>query len=149
MFISVGPKIPESAILPIEGNPSSGFFTTKDFVEAQGTATESTYFDISVNIPSNSKILATSLRIDVALSSSNGGTSFTAQYTGGSSLLVTSSGDFAKNTKINTFHDAVGTSTTGVANLRVTCNGDKTFIAGGKITAIVYYQSLASMESVP
>lgn len=149
MHISVGPKIPESAILPISGTPSSGFLTTKDFAEAQGIATNSIYFDIPVNIPTNSKIIATSLRVDAALTSSDGGTSFTAQYLGGSSLSITSSGGFTKNTKINSFHDAVGTSTSGVSNIRVVCNGNKTFESGGKITAIVYYQTLTSMSNVP
>lgn len=148
MHITVGPKIPESGILPLQGAPSSGSLYTKNYKEVQGTATASSYFDIPLQVPTNSKILATSLRVDVALSSSDGGTSFTAQFTGGSALQVTTTGNFSLNSKENVFHDAIGSATTDITNLRITCNGDKTFVAGGKITAVVYYQSLTALQSV-
>lgn len=148
MQITVGPKVAESSIRPVMGAPSSGGFDTKNYAEAQGTATDSTYFDIAVNIPANRKILATSLRVDTELASSDGGTSFTAQFTGGSYLTVTSNGSFSKNTKIDTFHDAVGSSTSAVTSLRITCNDTKTFAAGGKVTAVVYFQALTSLQSV-
>jgi len=148
MQITVGPKIPESGILPLQGSPSSGYLSTKNYKEVQGTATANTSFDIPLQIPANSKIVATSLRVDVELTSSDGGSSFTAQFIGGSALQVTTTGAFTQNYKENVFHDAIGSATSDVTNLRITCNNSKTFSAGGKITAVVYYQSLTSLQSV-
>jgi len=148
MIVTVGPKIPESSIAATVDKASSGFLSTKNSVEAIGTATAAASFDININLPAGVKIIATSLRVDTALTSSNGGNAFIATYIGGSSLHITSTGAFGKNTKVNKFHDAVGSETSATTNIRIKCNDEKLFASGGKITAITYYQELTSMASV-
>ena len=148
MYVSYGPVWLGSPIPGQNVQPSSGVMSPLKFKEAQGTATASQYFDIYVQIPTNAKILSTSIRVDTALTSSNGGASFTAQFVTGTALLVTSSGAFTKNFKSDVFHDAIGSSTSAISNLRITCNGGKLFSAGGKVTAIVYYSAISSMNDV-
>lgn len=117
--------------------------------EATGTATAAKTFDIEVNIPSGAKIMGCQLRVDVALTSSDGGTAFSAAYIDGSTVSVGSGVAFAKNTKENTFFDenAATSITSAETDITVTCDGAKTFEAGGKVKAIVYYQEFTAMGS--
>jgi hypothetical protein len=148
MNITVGPKIHPSNISTQMTSPTAGGYLDTKFKQAQGTATAGTFFDISLSIPAGVKLISTSLRVDTALSSSDGGTSFTAQFTGGNSNIVSSTGAFAQNTKVNKFHDTIGSETTTTTNLRITCNGSKTFASGGQITAVCYYQEIQSLNNV-
>lgn len=111
--------------------------------EATGTTTAATSFTIQANIPSGAKIEGCQLRNDVALTSSDGGTTYSAAYSGGGSGAICSGTAFAKNTKENSFTSEV---TTGETDITVTCDDAKTFEAGGEVTAIVYYSEFTAME---
>ena len=131
--------VPEVSIIG-----STGGLKTKSS-EATGTATAASAFDIEVNIPSGAKILGCQLRVDVLLSAGTG-VSWSAAYIDGSTQTLGTGLAFAKNTKVNTFFDeAAVTAITGAeTDIRVTVN-TADFIAGGKITAIVYYQEMTAM----
>jgi hypothetical protein len=117
------------------------------YSEAVGTATAAATFDIEVNIPSGAKIIGVQLRVDTALSSSDGGTTWSAAYIDGSTASVASGKEFAQNTKQDTFFDAHAATdiTSAETDITVTADGGKTFIAGGVVRAIVYYQTFTAM----
>ena len=119
--------------------------------EATGTATAATTFDIEVNIPSGARIIGCQLRVDTALTSSDGGTTWTAAYIDGSTSQVGTALAFAKDTKKNTMYDVNLASDIASAetDIRVTCDGAKTFAAGGVVRAIVYYEDFTFMDNAP
>ena len=109
----------------------------------QGTATAATTFAIAVAIPTGCKLLAVQLRVDVILVSSDGGTAFTAAFDTGSTTEIGAAIAFAKNTKVDKMLDEITSGTTGIT---VTADSAKTFAAGGKVTAIVYYEELSAVD---
>jgi len=111
-------------------------------VNAVGTATAAKTFAIQVNIPTGAKIFGCQLRNDVVLTSSDGGTTYSAAYSGGGSGVISSGTAFAKNTKENSFTSEVAS---GEADITITCDGGKTFAADGQIRAIVYYYEFTAM----
>ena len=117
--------------------------------EATGTATAAATFDIEVNIPAGAKILGCQQRVDVALSSGDGGTTWSAAYIDGSTVATAAGAAFTKNTKVNSFLDehAATAIASAETDIKVTINSGN-FVAGGKVTAIVYYQTLSTLASV-
>ena len=115
--------------------------------EATGTATAAATFDIEVNVPSGAKIVSTQLRVDTALSSSDGGTAWSAAFIDGSTASVASGAAFAKDTKVSTFFNANAATdiTSAETDITVTADSAKTFIAGGKVKAIVTYYEFTAM----
>jgi len=124
---------------------TTGGVTTKTS-EATGTATAASTFDIEVDIPSGAKIISCQLRVDVALSSGDGGTTWSAAYIDGSTQTLGAGKAFTKNTKVNTFFDetAVTAIASAETDITVTINSNN-FISGGKVTAIVTYQEFTAM----
>jgi len=110
--------------------------------ESTGTATAAVSFDIPVAVPAGCWIQAVQLRVDTALTSSDGGTAWTAAYSGGLSAEIVAAQAFAKNTKANAIVPGI---TTAPTNITITADSAKTFEAGGVVRAIVYYRSLAAM----
>jgi len=117
--------------------------------EATGTATAAKTFDIEVNVPNGAKIVSSQLRVDVALTSSDGGTTWSAAFIDGSTAAVAAAAAFAKNTKVNTFFDANATTDIASAetDIKVTADDTKTFVAGGKVTAIITYYEFTAMAN--
>ena len=115
--------------------------------EATGTATAANTFDIEVDIPSGARILGCQLRVDTALSSSNGGVSWAAAYIDGSTSAITTGQAFTLNTKANTMYNTNGANDIASAetDIRVTCDTAKLFVAGGQVKAIVYYEDFTAM----
>jgi len=107
---------------------------------AQGTATAAATFNIPVQVPAGAVILGAQLRVDVALTAGTG-TSWEATYNTGASQVIATGKAFAINTKANApFDHKTDTDiTSNVTDITITCNAAD-FIAGGKITAIVYYE---------
>jgi len=128
-----------ASILGIQG--TTGGLALKT-LEAVGTATAAKTFKIEVNVPTGTKIWGCQLRNDVALTSSDAGTAYSAAYSGGGSGVISSGTAFAKNTKENSFTSEV---TTGETDITITCDDSKTFAAGGKVSAIVYYYEFTAM----
>lgn len=117
--------------------------TLKDTVLGQG--------DSTLTIFAKNRILGWSFRIDTALASSDGGTTFSIISQAGFAAPVTlvSGLTFTKNTKWTTM--SVGLSadqlTTGTVTLRIQCDGGKTFSAGGQVRAIVYRERILDMDN--
>ena len=118
--------------------------------EAVGVATANTTFDIQVNVPTGSRILGCQLRVDTALTSSDGGVAWTAAYLTGATQQIGTGLAFAQNTKHNQMFDANAATdiTSGEVDIQVTCDAAKTFIAGGVVRAIVYYENFTTMANV-
>lgn len=125
---------------------TTGGFNVK-IAEATGTATAAATFDIEVDIPSGARILGCQLRVDTALTSSDGGTTWSAAFIDGSTSAVAAGAAFAQNTKVNTMYNANAANDIASAetDIRVTCDGGKTFVADGQVKAIVYYEDFTAM----
>jgi len=95
---------------------------------------------IQVNIPATSRIIGCQLRVDTAITSGDGATSWAAAYSGGASDAIASGQAFTKNTKVNSLVTATITSE---ADIVITPNSG-TFNAG-VIRAIVYYETFDTM----
>ena len=114
--------------------------------EAIGTATAASTFDIEVNIPSGARILGSQLRVDTALSSGDGGTTWSAAYIDGTTASIGSGLAFTKNTKNNVMYDANTATdiTTAETDITVSINSNN-FTAGGVVRAIIYYEDFSTM----
>ncbi|MFA5753980.1 MAG: hypothetical protein WC905_01285 [Patescibacteria group bacterium] len=111
--------------------------------EATGTPSgTTTYFDITVNVPSGARLLGTQLRVDTALTT---GETWSAAYQTGSSTVIAAAGQaVAKNTKINKMHvDEITTDTTVI---RITRDAGNFTDSVGVIRAICYYETFETME---
>ena len=132
----------------IQSGTTGGF--NRQVAEAAGTATAATTFDIQVNVPTGSRILGCQLRVDTALTSSDGGTTWTAAYLTGATQQIGAGLAFAQDTKHSQMFDANAATdiASGEVDIRVTCDAAKTFIAGGVVRAIVYYENFTAMANV-
>lgn len=100
---------------------------------------------IAVNVPSGARILGVQLRVDTAITSGDGATSWAAAYVNTPTTAICSGKAFAKNTKHSAIHGA-HEITTGVATITITPNSG-TF-SGGVVTGTVYYETVESMLDV-
>lgn len=97
---------------------------------------------ITLSIPSGARLLGVQLRVDVAIASGDGATSWTAAYSGGSSTALVTGQAFTKNTKANKMH--VDEITTDVTNIIITPNSG-TF-SSGTVRAVAYYEDFIAMS---
>ena len=132
-------------------SPTSGGGLRNMMAEAVGTAVAATSFAIEVNVPSGARVNAVQLRVDTALTSGDGGTSWEAELSGGVSHTLGGGYSFNKDTQATLMLDA--SAATLIANaevdITVTCDTAKNFQAGGQVRAIVYYQDLVPMAAAP
>jgi len=114
--------------------------------EATGTATAAKTFSIAVNIPTGAKIIGTQLKVGRVLTSSDGGTAFSAAFATGSTQACGTAIAFAAGTTQDTFFNpqAATPITTNTTTITVTADSSKTFEAGGTVKAIVYYEVFVS-----
>jgi len=120
-------------------------------VEVAATAEEATAIVIALAIPAGARVLGVQLRVDVALTSGDEGSTWDAAFSGGLSTSIATSQSFDINTKVNLLLDANAASviTTDETDITVACDsGAKTFAAGGVIRAVVYYEALDAMDDV-
>lgn len=113
---------------------------------AEATATLSgATTDIDINIPASVVIVGCQLRVDTAVTSGDGATSWGAVYKTGATATIATGQAFTKNTKVNTFFDANGATaiTSNITDITIAPNAN-TF-SGGVIRAIVYYYQFAAM----
>jgi hypothetical protein len=118
--------------------------------DAVGTATAAKTFSIAVNVPAGSILLGCQLRVETALTSSDGGSAWSAAYATGATQAVATAAAFDLNTKVNTPFESSGTTpiTSNTTTITVTADSNKTFAAGGKVRAIVYYMAFTAMDSL-
>jgi hypothetical protein len=118
---------------------------TRRMATAQGTATAAATFNIAVQVPAGARILGVQLRVDVALTAGTG-VSWAAAYNTGATQAIATGKSFNINTKVNASFDHFTETdiTTGATDITITCNAVN-FIAGGKITAVVYYEDLTTL----
>ena len=101
---------------------------------------------IAVNVPSGKIIRGVQLRVDTAITSGDGGTTWTADYTNTPTTAITSGQAFAKGTKYNALHTA-REFTTDTVTITITPNSG-TF-SGGAVRAVVYYEDLVTLSDAP
>ncbi len=111
---------------------------------AEATATLSgASTTIQTNVPADSRVLGVQLRVDTAVTSGDGATSWTATYSGGLTSSITTSRPFAQNTKFNSL---VGGDAASEVDIDIT--PDAHTFSGGVIRAIVYYETFVAMDSL-
>jgi hypothetical protein len=108
---------------------------------------------IAVNIPVGARILGAQLRVDTLIASGDGGTTWSAAYSGGAAAQAITTGQaFAKNTKANQMFDPNVNSplvTSSVGTITITCDGAGPTFSAGVIRAIVYYEDFTAMGNNP
>lgn len=125
-------------------NVTVGRFARKSY---EATATLSgANTTIQVNVPAQAKLIGVQLRVDTAVTSGDGGTSWDAAFSGGSSTAVATGKAFTMNTKV--VFPMTGEIVGSEADILIDCNGAFTF-SGGVIRAIVYYEEIAAMDDLP
>jgi hypothetical protein len=130
---------------------NSGYLYTYTMA-ALGTATAANSFVITLSIPTGAKLIGANLRVDTALTSSDGGTTWSAAWSGGATQAIGAGGYlFAKDTVTSAFFNvnAATDIASNTTNITVTADSAKTFIAGGTVRAIAYYQTLTNMGAAP
>jgi len=128
-------------------NSDGGYMKT--FTDTICTALSGASGSIPVNVPIGAKLLGVQLRVDVAITSGDGATSWTAAYATGSTQSITTGQAFTKNTKVNKMFDPnVATPiTTGTTTITITPNSG-TFSAG-VVRAVCYYETFTAMGNKP
>jgi len=101
---------------------------------------------IAVNVPSGKRIKGIQLRVNTAITSGDGGTTWTAAYANTPTTAITSGQAFTKNTKFNALHPAYEV-TTDIVTITITPNSG-TFSAG-VIEAFVYYEDTVALADAP
>jgi len=101
---------------------------------------------IAVNVPVGRRIKSVQFRVNTAITSGDGGTTWTAAYVNTPTTAIGSGYAFALNTKINVVHPAYEL-TTNTVTITVTPNSG-TF-SGGIIEAFVYYEDFVALSNAP
>ena len=133
----------------IESATSGGGYK-RTLSEATATLTGATT-TIQTNIPAGSRILGCQLRVDTLITSGDGGTSWTATYTGGAAQAIGAAGQaFTKDTKVNAmFNDTTETDIiASETDVLIDCDGAYTFSAG-VVRAIVFYEVFVALDAAP
>ena len=118
----------------------------RTIAEATSAALSGASVSIAVNVPSGARIHGVQLRVDTAVTSGDGATSWTAAYVNTPTTAICSGQAFTKDTKFNTIHPAYEL-TTGTVTIAITPNSG-TFSAG-VIRAVVYYEDLVALSNTP
>ena len=123
---------------------------TLKYVEANsGTLTGATD-TIDVAIPSGALLVSVALRNDVAVVDSAGNDTYTAAFSGGSTIAINGGSAIAaaKNTKVSEFIDvnAATAITSNTTQITLTPNGGN--FSAGQVTARVVYAVVNALASV-
>ena len=101
---------------------------------------------IAVNVPAGARILGVQLRVDTAITSGDGGTTWSAAYVNTPTTAICSGKAFTKSTKYNAVHPAYEL-TTDVVTITITPNSG-TFSAG-VVRGVVFYELPAVIANAP
>jgi len=124
---------------------TGGGFVTK-IANATSAALSGASGSIAVNVPSGKRILSVQLRVNTAITSGDGGTTWTAAYVNTPTTAIGSGYAFTVNTKVNIIHPAYEL-TTDTVTITVTPNSG-TF-SGGVVEAFVYYETNIDLANKP
>lgn len=130
----------EFAALAITHTTSYGGGHSREVVPSVANAAGAS-FNIALNIPAGCRLKGIQLRVNTALTSGNGGTSWSAVWSaGGQNQSICTGQAFAQSTKVKKFFDTNLNSdiTTDATYITVSINSG-TF-SGGSILAIAYYE---------
>ncbi len=101
---------------------------------------------IQTNVPTGALLIGVQLRVDTAITSGDGATSWSAAYTaGGASQAICSGQAFTKNTKANKFFDYNANTGIASAEVDITITPNANTFSGGVIRAIVSYREFTAM----
>lgn len=133
-------------LVKMSSTTNTGGGLARNIAEATGTPSgTTTYFDITLSIPTGSILQGCQLRVDTALTA---GETWSAAFNGGSSTSLAGAGQaVAKNTKVNTL--VTPEITTNTTNVRVTRDSGNFTNAAGVIRAVCYYESLVALSDNP
>lgn len=124
---------------------TGGGFVTKVANAVSGTLSGASG-SIAVNVPSGTRILSAQLRVNTAVTSGDGGATWTAAYVNTPTTAIGSGYAFTVNTKVNVIHPAYEL-TTDTVTITVTPNSG-TF-SGGVIEGFVYYADNVALANKP
>jgi len=128
-----------------DATEGSGLMSLKTFTASSGALIGATD-KIEVNIPTGAIIVATQLRVDVAVTNA-GDNTWAAAFSGGSTAAIQAAGGAAaKNTKVNTFFDANGATAIAASETDITLTPQGADFTAGEITAVVYYYTLTALD---
>ena len=136
-----------SGTVSINGAVTSGGGFTRQLAEAVSSALSGATGSIAVNVPTGARILGIQLRVDTEITSSDGGTSWTAVYVNTPTTAICATQALAKSTRFNAVHPAYEI-TTGTVTITLSMNAGKLF-AAGVVRAIVYYDAIDAMIAAP
>lgn len=146
--------------IAVDGILQAPAWTMQDATEASGlykcmTSTASSGAligatdKIEVNIPDKALIIASLLRVDVAVTNA-GDNTWAGAFSGGSTAEVAAAASAAaKNTKVDVFFDANAATAIASAETDITLTPQGADFTAGEITAVVYYCTLTSMDDAP
>jgi hypothetical protein len=124
---------------------SGGGFVTRIAQAVSGTLSGASN-TIAVNVPAGKRIRSVQMRVNTAITSGDGGTTWTAAYVNTPTTAIGSGYAFTKSTKVNAIHPAYEL-TTDTVTITVTPNTG-TF-SGGVIEAFVYYEDNVALSNAP
>ncbi len=136
-----------SGTVSINGAVTTGGGFTRQLAEAASAALSGATGSIAVNVPAGARILGVQLRVDTEITSSDGGTTWTAVYVNTPTTAITSGELLTKSVVFKAVHP-VYEITTGTVTITVSMNAGKLFSAG-VIRAIVYYEAIDAMIAAP
>lgn len=103
---------------------------------------------IQVNIPTNSKLIGVTLRVDTLITSGDGATSWAAAWSGGATQAIATGQAFAQNTKVYTFFDANAATAIASGETDITITPNSNTFSGGVVRAWAVYEELPAVPSV-
>lgn len=102
---------------------------------------------IQVNVPSGARLVGCQLRVDTAITSGDGGTSWSAAYSGGATQSIATGQAFTKNTKVSKFFDPNAASPIASAEVDITITPNSGTFSAGVVRAIAYYEAFTAMAN--
>lgn len=98
---------------------------------------------IQVNVPATARILGVQLIVDTAVTSGDGGATWDAAFSGGSTASICTGQSFDKDTAVNSLISSVVESETDIV-----ITPDTGTFSGGVVTAVVYYEYFVALTAV-
>lgn len=129
--------------ITIKDSVRGGGFVRKKS-KASSAAMSGASVTIQVNIPATSRILGTQLIVDTLITSGDGGTTWSATYSGGCTDSICSAQAFTKDIAVNSLAGAW--ATTAETDIILTPNSG-TFNAG-VVTAVCTYETFEALSAI-
>lgn len=142
------PSVNAAGSMKISSATSAGGVQETSY-EASSSVLSGATSVIAVNIPIGAKVIGCQLNVDLAITSGDGGTAWSAVYSGGiAAQAICSAQAYARNTNTSGIFDPNLNSPLvagSVGTVTISCDGGKTF-SGGLVRAVVYYELFAAIS---